>query len=331
MHLDIFHDDAFSLSQLTLAINDTPHVPSRLSQLRLFSEEGISTTSVSIERVGTSLAIIPSAERGSVGRPVTSDKRKMISINSVHLPQVGAVNADEVQNLRAFGKETEVETLQTVVNRKLAKARRNIDITLEYHGIGAIKGQVLDSDGSTVLLDIYSTFGLSQQTHDMNLDSDSTKVRLVAIAVKRKIEDALGGLPYTGVRVLCSDTFFDALVGHPAVEKAYTDYLNGQFLREDNRPGFLFADIYWENYRGAVNGSKFITEGKAYAFPEGVPEMFVRYFAPADYNETVNTNGLPYYAKQWPKEGNKGIVLEAQSNPITLNTRPNAVIELSIT
>lgn len=330
--LDIFNNDAFSVQSLTKAINDTPHQPMRIGELGWFAEDGITTTSLSIEKQGTTLSLIPSAQRGAPGKPVGNDKRSLIPINTVHLPQRGAVIADEVQNLRAFGSENELEAVQTMVNKKLAKMRRNIDVTLEYQRIGAIRGQVLDADGTTVLLDLFNTFGVVQQTHDMKLDVDATKVKMETVGAKRKVEDALGGLMYRSLRALCSATFFDALVGHPAVVAAYDRWMNGEFLRTDQRDGggFYFAGVFWEEYRGNVSGQDFIPAGDAFLVPEGVPDLFVTNFAPADYMETVNTNGLPYYAKQEPMSFNKGVELESQSNPISINTRPRSVVRLHI-
>jgi hypothetical protein len=253
-----------------------------------------------------------------------------VNIRTVHLPQSGSVIADEVQNLRTFGSESELESVQTLVNRKLAKMRRNLDVTIEWQRIGAIKGQVLDADGTSVLLDMFTTFGLSQQTLDMVLDNDATKVKIKTVEAKRLIEAQLGGLMYTGLRAFCSNEFFDALVGHPAVAKAYDLWLDGQFLREDQRGGFPFAGVQWEEYRGGVGAQQFVEDNAAYLVPEGVPDMFITNYAPADYVETVNTNGLPYYAKQEMMRMGKGVELEAQSNPISINTRPNAVIKLTI-
>ena len=70
-------------------------------------------------------------------------------------------------------------------------------------------------------------------------------------------------------------------------------------------------------------------DDEAYAVPKGVPERFITRFAPADYMEAVNTNGLPYYAKQEAGKFGKAVELEAQSNPLHLCTRPRAVIKLS--
>lgn len=327
--LDIFNDDAFSVTSLTKAINETPHQPSRIGELGLFSEEGITTTSLMIEKKGTTLALVPATQRGADGTPVHGDKSQMVSIGTTHLPQRATIGADEVQGVRAFGTESELETVQNVVNKRLAKMRRNLDATIEFQRIGAIKGQVLDADGTTVLLDLFNTFSVEQQTHNMVLNNTGTKVRNKAVEVKRKIESELGALTYRGIRVLCSSAFFDALVGHSAVEAAYDRWMNGEFLREDMRTGFPFGGMFWEEYRGKVGAIDFIGAGEAYAIPEGVPDLFVTNFAPANYMETANTLGLPYYAKQEAMRMNKGIDLEAQSNPISICTRPRTVVKLT--
>lgn len=334
--LDIFNNDAFSVQSLTKAINDTPYQPMLIGEMGLFSEEGITTTAVSIERQGTTLSLVSAAQRGAPGKLVSNDKRTLIPINTVHLPQRGAVVADEVQNLRTFGSESELESVQTLVNKKLAKMRRNLDVTIEWQRIGALKGQVLDADGSTVLLDMFNTFSLSQQTLDMVLDNDATKVKVKCMAAQRLVEGALGGLMHRGLVALCGSSFFDALVGHPAVEKAYDRWMDGQFLRDVQRGqesgsgGFTFGGITWREYKGSVSGQAFVGSTDAYLVPMGVPDLFVTHYAPADYMETVNTNGLPYYAKQEMMGFNKGVELEAQSNPISICTRPNAVIKLTV-
>ena len=328
MHMDIFNDDAFSVVSLTKAIEDTPFVPGRVGQLGIFSEEGVSTTSISIEKVGSTVSLVPAASRGSSGRPMGNDKRQMIPFTATHLPQRASILADEVQNLRAFGSESEVETAQRLMNRKLAKMRRDLDTTIEYQRIGAIKGSILDSDGTTELLNLHTAFGTSVTSHNLVLGTAGTKVRNKVIEARRKMEAALGGLTYSGARVLCSASFFDALVGHAKVEAAFDRYMNGEFLREDQRGGFYFAGVFWEEYRGQVGANKFIADGEAWMIPEGVPDLFVTNYAPADYMETVNTLGQAYYAKQEPKDFGKGIDVETQSNPIHICTRPAVPVKL---
>jgi len=327
--LDIFNDDAFSLQSLTASIAEQPHVPGRMGQLGMFQNEGITTTRVSIEKDGATLGLVAAADRGAPGQIVVGDKRTMIPFETLHLPQQGAIMADEIQNVRAFGSETEVESVQTVVNRHLAKHRRQIDATLEHLMIGSAKGQLLDANGSTVLVNLLTQFGINQTEYSLVLGTDTTKVREKVLGLLDTIEDKLGGVSFTGVRVLCGRTYFKNLIGHKAVVPAWERWNNGEMLRNDPRGGFEFGGAIFEQYRGQVGGNKFIGDNEAYAIPEGVADLFIGRFAPANYLETVNTNGLPYYSKMEPLSMNKGMALESQSNPIFLCTRPGAVVKLT--
>jgi hypothetical protein len=327
--LDIFNDDAFSVTNLTRSMVDLPRIPTRIGELGLFEEGGINTTTMMIERMGETLKLVPTASRGSSGEPVTIRPRQLIPVKAVHLPQRGAVLADEVQGVRAFGSETEVEAVQALVRKKLDKMKRQLDLTLEYHRIGAIKGQILDADGTSVILDVYDVFGMTQSTLPFVLGTNTTKVKQKIIDLKRLIQNKLGGIAFQRVHVMASRGFMDDLLNHPVIEKAWELYQQNMFARTDMSALFEMAGVTFEEYDGSVGGIDFIPDGEAYAFPIGVPGLFTTDYAPADYMETVNTQGLPYYAKQEAMRMNKGVELESQTNPITLCTRPEAVIKLT--
>lgn len=326
---DIFNNDAFSVSSLSQVIVDIPRVQTILGDSGLFTESGISTTTMMIERTGSEFKLVPSAPRGGVGAPVSLKGRSLFPVMATHLPQTGAMLADEVQGIRAFGSETEVEAASARIAAKLAVAKANLDLTLEYHRIGAIKGQILDADGSTVLMDMYSTFGVSQTTLNFILGTAGTKVKDKITAVTRAIRQKLGGRSFTGAEVLCSASFYDSLTGHVTIEKAFELFNQNAYARADQRgAAFTFAGVTFREYLGGVGGVDFIPAGEAYAYPTGVTGLFQTAYAPADYMETVNTLGLPYYAKQMRMDYDKGIAFETQSNPINLCTLPEAVIKL---
>lgn len=331
MQIDIFKADAFSLTQITAAINKIPFYPTRLYRDQLFTEEPISTTSVEIESTSEGLVLVPDRPRGAPGQVVNVDRRQLRQFKARHLPQIATVLADEVQNLRAFGTESEEETAMGVLTRKMAIARRRIDLTVEWQRVGAIKGIVLDSDGSTPLTDLYSAFGISQQVQDMTLDVSGADVLGNLMSAKRKSEDELGGVSNTGWRVYSSSTFFDAFVRHDAVKASFAYFNTSGFSRSDNRGGFVWGtDVEWVEYRGQVGNIKFIEDDAAYMVPLGVPDLFKTYYAPAPYMETVNTPGLPFYASPEMMDHGKGVEVECQSNPLVLNTRPRAIIKLII-
>lgn len=341
--IDIFADEAFNAVHLTKIINDVPRVPSKIGDRKLFTEESITTTQIWIEKDAQGLHLVPARARGAPGEPVTFAPGSRIPFQAVHLPQRGSVMADEVQNVRSFGMQNsptqEVASVTALVTKKLAKMRQQGDLTLEWQRVGVLKGKIYDWDGVTVLLDIFAAFNKTQQTIDFELDDTATDVRAKCMATRRLIESKLGGLGYSGIRALVSPSFMDALVKHASVKAAYAFPGSDGFLRSDPSAAgtFSFGGINWEEYSGSIvlpNQASnsvptldFIEDGYAYIYPEGVSDLFITAFAPADYNETVNTPGLPFYAKQERMRFDKGVELEAQSNPLSLCSRPEVIIK----
>lgn len=329
MLIDVFKADGFTMSSLTALINEQPHIPGRIGELGIFEEQGIATTTLQVEKVANSLALVANTPRGGHGQQVKADKRSVIPFIVPHLPESATIMADEIQNLRAFGSESDEQSMSAYVAQRLATMRRNLDATTEYHRIGAIKGQVLDADGSTVITDMFTAFGLAQQSMALVLGTATTKVRNKLVAAKRLAENDLGAANIMSWRCFMGDTLFDDFVSHADVKDAYARWEDGAALRNDVRGGFEFAGIRFENYRGAVGATKFVADTEGYLIPEGVPGLFITRFAPADTMEFVNTLGLPMYAQQEVLRMGKGVELESQTNPASLCTRPRAVIKIT--
>jgi hypothetical protein len=334
--MDVFDSNAFSMQTLTLALNDVDFVPGRLGQMGIFAEAGVTTTTISIEKEGDTLALVPVTERGSPPTPHSPAKRTLQDLRVVRLALEDEVYADEIQNVRAFGSETTMETLQSVVNGRNAAMGRKLDATLEHHRMGAVQGQVLDSDGSAVLYNLFTIFGVSAQSSvDWDLDNATPAsgiLRTTCSVVIRLIEDELGGIPIGGVTTLCSASFFDALVAHSEVRETYL-YQEGAALRERTaRRSVFFGGISFEEYRGAVGAIDYLADDASITFPTGVVDLFVTRFAPADYEDTVNTMGLPKYARQFPDpDGNRYRRLEVQTNVLNICTRPRTLIPGTLT
>lgn len=322
--VDPFTPDAFSLQSLTAAINNLPYQPMRLGELGLFEEAGISTLDAVIEEDNGILQLVDVAPRGGPGKVITGSKRKTYPFRAPHLPESASILADEVQGVRAFGTENGAETVQMRVNERLAQMRRNIDYTIEAHRMAAVQGSFYDVNGT--LQSLYTVFGVSQTTVTMTLSSATTKVRQICLDILEAVEAGLGGVPFTTPRAFCSSGFWRDFIEHDAVKAAYDRWQDGAALRQDPRAAFEYGGILWERYRG--NSQVTVPANEAIVVPDGVPGLFITRFAPADYNETVNTIGLPYYARSEPKKMNKGWDLEAQSNPINICTRPASLIRV---
>lgn len=329
--LDVFKSDIFTFTSLTDAINRLPYVPTRLGSLGLFAASGITTLTAAVEMRDGVLTLVPSAPRGAPGANKTVNPRNVRDFRTVHLPQIVHVMADEVQGVRAFGTEDVTETIQSRVNEKLAVARLDLDVTHEWQRVGCLKGTVLDADGTTVIYNYFTEFGVTQQVIDMNLDNDATKMRGKDAAISRAIEAELGGVMNNGYHVFCGSSFFDAFVDHPSVVDTYKGTNEAGTLREQLRKGFVFGEGIYEEYRGQIGSTPFIAANEAFAVPRGVPGLFKSYFAPANYMETVNTVGLPFYAKPEEMKFGAGMEIQVQSNPLHICTRPRSVIKLTLT
>ncbi|MFC4158281.1 major capsid protein [Chitinimonas lacunae] len=328
--MNIFQDEAFSVPNLTFTINDMEPVPSRLGSMGLFEEEGVTTTTVQIEKDGDTLALVPAAERGAPGLVVNGSKRSLIPFNTIHLPERATIAADQVQGIRAFGSMTELMGVQAIVNKRLAKMRNQIDATHEWHRIGAVKGQILDADGTTVLLDLYDRFKIQQTVFSLDLDKADTDMRLKCAELLDLIEDLLPGQTTTGVRVQCGRQLWMALLANKSIKETYLNTQMAASLRGDPREAIDFCGVVFERYRGKVGKTAYVGDDEGYAIPMGVPGLFQTKFGPADYMDTVNTMGLPYYAQQEPMDFKKGIMLEAQSNPLQICTRPGAIVKIKL-
>lgn len=326
--LDVFRTDAFSMVSLTDAFIKAPHQPRRLGQLGFFGAKGIRTTTAVVEEKNGRLSLIATTPRGGVPSTIGAEKRTARSFVVPHLERESVIMADELQGVRAFGSENEADAYQAVVAERLTDLRKMHEVTLEYHRMGAIKGQILDSDGSTVIYNLFTEFGVTQQTHDIALSNAATDVRNECVAIQRKSEGELGDDLVTGYRAFCGDAFFDDLVKHAKVVGAL-QYQESNMLRTDVRAGFEFGGITWENYRGTVGGTAFVPTAEAYVVPVGT-NIFQTYYAPADYLETVNTIGQPLYAKIVTDDDlQRWVKLHTQSNPLAICLRPRAVIKVT--
>lgn len=338
--LDIFNNDAFSVVSLTDTINKLKFVPGRIGQLNLFSERGVTTTSVVLEERGGLLNLIGPTPRGGPGHTIAKPGRNARAIFVPHFEINDSVMAEEVQNVRAFGSETQVETVQGLIGERQVLHTQSMAITQEYSRMGALRGVVRYADDSE--LDLFTAFGVSA-ANDVYLDlTDSTPtsgaVRRAISGIARTVANSLDGIPFTGLMAFAGDDFYDDLISNAEVRETYLGWQAAQELRQGfvnptaggasggTYGAFPFGGVLWENYRGAVGDIPFVDPDEAHVFPLGVPGLFRTYYAPADYNETVNTVGQRLYTKQYEMPNGKGNHLDTQMNALDICTRPAVLV-----
>jgi hypothetical protein len=334
--LDVFKQDAFSVIAMTDAFNKAPFSPGRAGQVLDWNEAGVSSLTIMLEEVGGELRLINPTPRGGPGETTPKDKRTARVLRIPHYQLDDAFMADEIQGVRAFGSETMLETLMSKIQSRLNDfAVQRFDPTLEYQRLGAIKGIILNGDGST-LYNLFTEFEVSAPDvveFDVTDSSDLGRIRAVCDGIVRSMARRLGGIPFSGVHAFVGDAFWDGLIKNAEVRATFLSQMEASQLRSGTvNTIFHYGGIDFENYKGGLGGidgaayTPFIDTEDARFFPKGAPGLFRTVYGPADYIETVNTTGLPRYSKQFPMPNDKGISLEMQSNALSYCIRPTALV-----
>jgi len=322
----------FTSVEMTDAVNKLPLAPMRFASM--FEEKGVRTTSVSLELKVSRITLIADTPRGAPPEYVGQGKREIKTLSTAHLAQADVLAPEDIQDVRAFGT-TELTTAASVVNDKMAILKRNVDMTREMHRLGAVKGIVLDADGKTELLNLFDVFGVKQKKLTITFPAaapDAENPILAAILnAKRQAQAAMGGNPYSHFEAIIGSNFYDKLTGHALVRKYFEDWLarKAGFGENDYRSrGFVYGDVTFYEASDVIGGQTLVEPDKGHLYPVG-PGIWKAYNAPADWMETANTIGLPFYARMEERRMGRGFDIEVQANPLTLCIYPEALIELT--
>ncbi|MGL5589088.1 MAG: major capsid protein [Aeromonas veronii] len=325
----------FTVQNLTASINRIKTIRTRLAELGIFEEKGITTTHADIEFKDGKLTLVTEKERGEDGDSVDRGERDSHPVKAIHLPLLNKILADELQNVRAFGEEYANdeggEQFDEVIAELHELQKESLELTLEMLRFGALRGKVYGAKGN-LILDLFKLFGLDEAATQDVIDFDAPNgVRNAlaeALRTSKKHQNGVKASRYVG---LMSASFTDKMLEDEGFRKAFDRYKDSDHYRNNVREGFLWDGIYWEEHtEEKPDGTPFVDEGTALLIPVGNRGLFLTRFAPANYAETVNRKGLPFYSKGEPMKFDKGIEIEAQSNPINVCTSPLAVRHLSI-
>ena len=100
------------------------------------------------------------------------------------------------------------------------------------------------------------------------------------------------------------------------------------------RRRFPFAGLVFEEYNATVTLATGATEtlvpaGEGVALPMGTLDTFVTYGAPANLIETVNTIGLPMYARQLARPDGSAIEVKTEASVLPVNKRPRLAVKIT--
>ena len=329
--MDVFKSSAFSMTSLTGAVEKIDYKPQLLGELGIFEPMPVRTRSVFVDEREGSLTLIPSSPTGAPPAELQKDDRKVRQFRATRLAKAFTLYAEEVQDIRAFGSESELKQVQAEYMRRMGRIRDDMDLTHEYHRLGALQGKLLDADGSTVIYDYFDEFGVTEEAAiDFALLTESTNVRKKCHEVTRSMQRSAKGAftPQTQVHALAGDTFFDNFIEHASVKKTYENWSAAADLRQNvSFQAFTYGGITWHNMRGTDDESTVaIGANEAKFFPVGARGVFKKAMAPAEFGPYVNTPGQDVYAMNVPDRDRQAWTRgEIYSYPLYLVQRPDVL------
>lgn len=340
---DVFNSDAFGLVEMVAAINKQIYAPGLISQLGIFSSEPVTYHMIAIEEKDNVLSVLPYKERGDHPSTIGTTQGTVRPIMIPHVPVESTINPQEVVGVREFGTTAEYMNVESVRDKHLQMHAADLDVTEEWHRLCAVRGILLQNDGTTVVQNIFTFFGVSA-IPDIDFDlvlADTPAFEADCNLVHRTIAQELTIAPWTTgvVGAICGDTFYDLLLGRADVRAAIVeDQANRaragsadptSFLRENHvYSQVLYNNILWMNYRG--NNSlinNWIAAGNAHFFPIGVPGLFRTWYAPSvRYLDTVGTLGLPRFTRPFVLPDETGIKIYSEMNDLQLCMQPRVLL-----
>lgn len=329
--MPLSNNSIYGVEPLTQAINKIPAVPTLIRSKGIFKPELLTTTTVKVEEKEGILSLVQSRARGVPGEPVKEHRKPPETFETIHLVKNDIVYADEVQNLRAFGKSV-AQSVQERVLGKAAAMKNDIELTREHLMLGALKGKILDADGTTELYDLYKKFGLTRAEHAWNLSSDKVNVSTLADKLHLDFAKKAKGETIGQLIALVSPEFMETLINHKSVYDVYLRYNQAAQQREgDTYIHFVHKGIDFIVYAEQFESGLKIGADEAVVLPSQSRNAFREFFAPADMNSTVNTPALPYYLTREVLKHDTGWDLRAQSNVLPLVLRPDLVQTIKLT
>lgn len=338
----------FTWEQLTIAINKTAYRPGQVGRQALFTPKPQFTTVANIEVRGDRLALIPDMPRGAPPTPDVIDRTSIVEIRVPHFPIRDTLFADSIQDIRGYGSMA-LQTFPAAVQQRLDSMSFRLDSTLEYLRLGAVKGKIVTAvDRNTGVpvagreIDLFEYFGVGAQAVrswpiiGAGVDHEATawESQLTGLIndLGRDMADELpAGMLTSGIHGFCGKTFFDAVSMHPERRAAYIGFPAVETVGPVRGNAVMFRDIVIEEYRGKVGATPFVADDMAFFVPLQIPDLFIEVYSPADYTDTVNTEGLARYARQENLDFDKGVALEAQMNVLPICTIPRALFSVRVT
>ncbi len=332
----------FETTDFTTAINEVENQYGFINSQNLFDTYNTSEKAVVFDKSTHDITLLPQVNRGSHAASTGKERSvETFSLPLAYFKHVDSLGAEDIYRWRKPGS-MDKETVERASQEKMEDMRFVADQTMEYLKLQAMKGIFKTPDGVTVA-NMFSQFGISQQTQAAALGTSTTDVNSIIMSLKRKVKAGLKTSTMQGVDVYCDESFFDKLVSHPNIKAIYLlDNQSNRAYREDTvsyeqwgiQDMFEHKGVRFLCYNPTFSlptGSDedFLAADTALALPRGARGLFRSYFGPSNKLSQVGQPGQEMFLRAYADPRDEFISFELEMAPLMFCTQPNSLVAVT--
>lgn len=329
--IDIFNDDAFSMTSMTDALVLAYEPSSEILNSGLFTPRQINTPGFVLDVKEIGFNILPLQNRGERLPQRTFTKGRKVYMETWRIGEAMKLFASELAFLLQFGTTDKmIPAAQRLLAERQKALLKDHDATLEKMYLGALNGYMMDSDG-TIIEDFFDVFGIDRAatiTLPFGTAADGELRKLIESTVVRPIRRAARGARFSTIEAWMGDEAWDEFVKNPEVRETYKIQQQGAELRGATLGSTVeFAGVKWKNYIGDDEGHLRIASDEVRFIPSGENnEIFQDIQAPGESFDDLGSYGQPVYTRVIPDEKrNEYVENEVMSYRAVLCTRPGTL------
>jgi len=344
--LDIFKNNAFSVTSLQRVAGGTPYMPQALGSMQLFTPRPILTEDVLLYEEDGGFALIPTTNRGGPDIQQIRRMGRMRALKTVRLSKKDTVRAGELMGVAstALPESVRLVNAQQLTTDRTAQLKTDMEATKEFHRLGALRGKLFDADGVTLLVDFFAEYGIAAPAV-INFNFAAIPANGLAVYIAQNVRDPIidtlkenGRLtPNARIGALVGDAFWYALIQHVDIVKRYelqetaryTMLAANPLLTAPRHESITIAGVTFMHYEGAANGSIDVTTNEAIFFPIGAKDVFDVYWSPGETLLDVADPGRPEYLYVQPDPNDRMptfVDITLRAYPLYACTFPKALL-----
>ncbi|MGZ8888042.1 MAG: major capsid protein [Halobacteriota archaeon] len=336
--------DSFKQTEFVEGITSTPLQYGYINSRNDFNVKSTNQTAIVFDKDYSSISLLPQVNRGdrssTQGKERTADT---FALKLAYFKHADRLTGDDIQSWRRPGF-TDSQTYAGATAEKLEDIKRTWNQTQEYMKLQAKKGVFKTPDG-TVVADMFAEFGITQQTLDFGLGTNTTEVARKVRQLKTMVsKSVMNGGAIGGIEVLVDPEWFDKFISHASMKNAYQYYAaNGanpmrdsmtKYMQWGVMDEFTFQGVSFVSYDATFNLPGGTTEvafapSTGIATAVGVKDLFRGYNGPSVKLSEANQPGQELFMRTYVDPKDEFVEFEIEAAPLFFCTRPASLIAVT--